>query len=47
MLLLSLLDEAEYRANGSVLGNAIAGAVKMLRKHSLVFIISDFRSSGW
>lgn len=47
MLLLSRLDEAECRANGSVLGNAIAGAVKMLRKHSLVFIISDFRSSGW
>lgn len=47
MLLLSRLDEAEFRRNGSVLDGAIIGAVKMLRKRSLVFIISDFRTTGW
>lgn len=47
MLLLSRLDEAEFRRNGSVLDGAITGAVKMLRKRSLVFIVSDFRTTGW
>ncbi len=47
MLLLSRLDEVDKTENGSVLGNAITGAVKMLKHHSLVFVISDFRSSGW
>ena len=47
MLLLSRLDEVGETENGSVLGNAITGAVKMLKHHSLVFVISDFRSSGW
>lgn len=47
MLLLSRLDEVENPHQGSCLGNAITGAVKMLKHHSLVFIISDFRSTGW
>ena len=33
--------------SGSVLPNAITAAAKVLRKRSLVFILSDFRSSGW
>ena len=32
---------------GSVLPNAITAAAKVLRKRSLVFILSDFRSGGW
>lgn len=32
---------------GSVLDNALRGAEKLLRKRSLVFVISDFRVSGW
>ena len=32
---------------GSVLPNAISAAAKVLRKRSLVFILSDFRCSGW
>ena len=33
--------------SGSVLPNAISAAAKVLRKRSLVFILSDFRSGGW
>ena len=47
MHLLTRLDEVEHIKRGSVLGNAIKGAVKILKHHSLVFIISDFRTSGW
>lgn len=47
MLLLSHLDEVENLEQGSVLANAITGAVGMLRHNSLVFIISDFRTAGW
>ncbi len=52
MMILSKLDKLdsaeEYvRTNGSVLGNAIKGAGKILRKRSLVFLISDFRAAGW
>ena len=32
---------------GSVLGNALTGAGKLLKKRSLVFIFSDFRSGEW
>ena len=32
---------------GSVLPNAISAAAKVLRKRTLVFILSDFRSGGW
>ncbi|MCQ2576374.1 MAG: DUF58 domain-containing protein [Treponema sp.] len=48
MLLLTRLDKApEEPVNGSVLGNALTGAGKLLKKRSLVFILSDFRSAGW
>ena len=33
--------------SGSVLPNAITAAAKVLRKRSLVFILSDFRCAGW
>ena len=32
---------------GSVLPNAISAAAKVLRKRSLVFVLSDFRCGGW
>jgi uncharacterized protein (DUF58 family) len=32
---------------GSVLSNAISAAAKILRKRTLVFVLSDFRSGGW
>ncbi|MCR5494607.1 MAG: DUF58 domain-containing protein [Treponema sp.] len=47
MHLLTKLDEVEHIERGSVMGNALSGAAKILRHHSLVFILSDFRSSGW
>ena len=48
MLLLTHLDKLpDQKTTGSVLGNALIGADKLLRKRSLVFVISDFRSSNW
>lgn len=47
MLLLSKFDEVESVSKGSVLESALAGAVRLLKKKAMVFIISDFRSSGW
>ncbi|MBQ8014173.1 MAG: DUF58 domain-containing protein [Treponema sp.] len=52
MMILSKLDKIdsipEYeKIDGSVLSNAITGAAKLLKKRSLVFILSDFRSSHW
>ncbi|MBR0545496.1 MAG: DUF58 domain-containing protein [Treponema sp.] len=47
MHLLTRLNQVEKITQGSVLGNAITGAVKILKHHSLVFVISDFRSAGW
>mgnify|MGYP002853791836 CR=1 FL=1 len=48
MLILSNLDELdESIEEGSVLSNALTGALKLLKKRSLVFVISDFRSTGW
>lgn len=52
MMILSKLDKIEYRdeeekSDGSVLPNALKGAAKLLKKRSLVFILSDFRSSKW
>ena len=32
---------------GSVLPNAISAAAKILRKRTLVFVLSDYRSGGW
>lgn len=48
MLLLTHLDKLpSKRTNGSVLANALIGADKILRKRSLVFVLSDFRSAEW
>lgn len=48
MLLLTHLDEvAENGITGSVLSNALAGAGKLLKKRSLVFVFSDFRTTEW
>ena len=48
MLLLTHLDKLpQKQTNGSVLANALVGADKILRKRSLVFVISDFRSADW
>lgn len=40
------ISEAE-KTDGSCLPNAIQGAAKLLRKRSLIFILSDFRTSKW
>ena len=48
MLMLTRLDKLPTKSfTGSVLGNALTGAGKLLKKRSLVFILSDFRSSEW
>lgn len=52
MMILSKLDSLnsipeEEKSNGSVLPNAISGAARLLKKRSLVFVISDFRAAGW
>lgn len=48
MMLLSRLDEIpEEITAGSALPQALRGASKLLRKRSLVFVISDFRCAGW
>lgn len=48
MQILNHLDRLpETPVSGSVLPNAISAAAKVLRKRSLVFILSDFRSSSW
>ena len=52
MMILSKLDkltiiEESEKSDGSVLSNAIQGAAKLLKKRSLVFILSDFRSAKW
>lgn len=48
MMILQHLDKLpEIQVKGSVLGNALNGAGKLLKTRSLVFVLSDFRSSGW
>lgn len=48
MLLLSKLNrKVEKGIKGSVLGNAITGADKLLNKRSLVFVFSDFRNGDY
>ncbi len=52
MMILSKLDKLDStpedeKTGGSVLPNAITGAAKLLKKRSLVFILSDFRSAKW
>ena len=48
MTLLSKLEELpDGAAPGSALPLALSGAFKLLRKRSLVFVLSDFRCAGW
>ncbi len=48
MMILSLLDDiSSCKVKGSALANALKGAYQLLKKRSLVFVISDFRVSGW
>lgn len=48
MFLLKRLDSVPKKnVRGSVLANAIKGALKILKKRSLVIILSDFRSSEY
>ena len=48
MLILTHLDKGpEKMVQGSVLGNALNGAGKLLKKRSLVLVFSDFRSGDW
>lgn len=48
MILLSQFDK-KFRSSkkGSVLPSALLGAGKILKKRSLIFVISDFRVKGW
>lgn len=52
MIILSKLDKIsltpeEEKKAGSVLDSALKGASRLLKKRSLVFVISDWRSRGW
>ncbi|MBQ7159103.1 MAG: DUF58 domain-containing protein [Treponema sp.] len=48
MTILSHLDQVDDKiVSGSVLANALNGAGKLLKKQSLVFVFSDFRTSEW
>lgn len=48
MILLSQFDrKPENKKRGSVLANALTGAGKILKKRSLIFVISDFRMRDW
>ena len=48
MQILNHLDRLpESPVSGSVLPGAITAAAKVLRKRTLVFILSDFRCAGW
>lgn len=48
MMILSRLDETEEKIErGSVLPGALSGAIKLLKRRSMVFVISDFRVSSW
>ena len=48
MTILTKLDrKSDDNQIGSALGTAIAGASKLLKTRSLVFVFSDFKSSDW
>ena len=47
LLLLSRMDEMPKRSRGTALAASINAAGKLLRKRSLVFVLSDFRAGGW
>lgn len=45
--LMALEIASEKSVAGSVLNNALKGAANLLKKRSLVFVISDFRVENW
>lgn len=47
LLILSEFDKRGKQKVGSALESALRGAEKLLRKRTLVFVISDFRAAGW
>ena len=48
MNILTHLDRLpEHPVTGSALDGALAGAEKLLKTKSLIFVLSDFRSTGW
>ena len=48
LLLLNKLDDLKVGpGKGSALDNALRGAARLLKKKSMVIVVSDFRSSGW
>ena len=47
LTILRSLENRENEISGSALGNALAGAGRVLRSRSLVIIISDFRLAGY
>lgn len=47
LLLLSRMDEPPARSQGTALAASLNGAGKLLKKRSLVFVLSDFRAGGW
>lgn len=48
MLLLSEFEKSfSKKQPGSSLETALSGAIKLLRKRTLVVVVSDFRASGW
>ena len=47
LLLLSRLDEPPATSRGTALAESLNGAGKLLKKRSLVFVLSDFRAGGW
>jgi len=48
MMILNHLDKlCEKQTKGSALGSALNGAGKLLKKRSMVFVFSDFRTNDW
>lgn len=47
LTILTSLEHQGASVPGSALGNALAGATRVLRSRSLVVVISDFRSTGY
>lgn len=47
LLFKKITQRDDVTTNGSVLTNAIQGAFKSLKKRAMIFVISDFRTSGY
>lgn len=47
LILKKLEEEHENQTAGSALDSALNGAFKLLKKKSLVFVFSDFKTDGW